>query len=175
MQANTTYTAVCFHDKSARHLRQGLTQWIIHKCYIHQQARGREEQHAKGKRATEVTHGMRFTCLSVPGLLLMVLVLLSISNTKRGSKPFCQGWHRKEKEGREEKSEAKNHLEETDVGAKKKDLQCCSWCQAPTWKSTYDAQLLPLPLVPRPSSFLGAFPKLGCIEGHRNCAEQSQN
>lgn len=37
----------------------------------------------------------------------MVLVLLSISNTKRGSKPFCQGQQgKKEKEGR---SEAKNN------------------------------------------------------------------
>lgn len=50
---------------------------------------------------------MLFTCLRVPGLLLMVLVLLSISNTKRGSKPFCQGQQgKKEREGR---SEAKNN------------------------------------------------------------------
>lgn len=62
---------------------------------------GKGTQHSTGGTITTPTHRMLFTCLRVPGLLLMVLVLLSISNTKRGSKPFCQGqWGKKEKEER---------------------------------------------------------------------------
>lgn len=58
---------------------------------------------------------MLFTWLSVPGLLLMVLVLLSISNTKIGSKPFCQGGQRREK-GEKKGRKTENHLKKAEGG-----------------------------------------------------------
>lgn len=86
------------YEKSRANLTQTNKKWSL--CTHPAEGTGKGTRHSTGrdKHNTNTPHAI--TCLRVPGLLLMVLVLLSISNIKRGSKPFCQGqqWKKKREE-----------------------------------------------------------------------------